>query len=139
MRTPWHLWPVGLAFLALSALGVWDQAMLLGADTAYMDSLGLGPAERAYYAGYPLATALLWGFAIWAAVAAALLLLARRRLAWPASLVALAAQGALLAVTFLVMDRGAIFGLGSALFDVGLLVMVAVFAAYVRLVRPVLR
>ncbi|GAB3474242.1 hypothetical protein [Nocardiopsis coralliicola] len=129
-RTPWHLWAAGAAMLLLYAMGARDYAYLLGPDPAYVASQGWGPEAAAYFSGYPVALRAVWTLNIAAGLAAPVLLLLRSRYAPAAALAAAAAQIALMAVSFAVLDRWAALGAFTNSWDIGIAAVTAAFWAY---------
>ncbi len=95
---PWHLWAVGVLGLLFAAFGAYDYIMSQIGDRDYVaaavEPMGIDvDAAIEYFANFPLWIDFFWAVGVWSAVAGAILLLLRRRLAYPAyaaSLVGLA-------------------------------------------------
>lgn len=140
-RPPWHLWVVGLFFVALHVVGVYDQVMLLSQNAGYFQQQGLEEAQVAYFTSYPLPRALVWIVAIWGGLAASSLLLLRSRFAFPVALTAFVAQVILIIITFGFLNRWQVFGPRFSLFDFTILFLTAGLVLYCRAmsVRGVLR
>ena len=81
MKTPWHIWVVGIVTLAWNALGLFDYVMTQTRNPAYMAQFT--PAQLEYFYGFPLWVQLVWGGAVFFSVAGSILLLLRLRLAAP--------------------------------------------------------
>jgi len=79
MRTPWHLWLIGILSLLWNAGGAFDYVMMKTRSSAYLAQLS--PAQLAFYDGYPFWVNLAWGLGVWGAVLGSLLLLLRTRYA----------------------------------------------------------
>lgn len=78
-RTPAHLWIVGALALLWNAFGGYDYVMTQAGDAAYLSQY---PAEQiAYFESLPAWLTAFWAIGVWAGLAGAILLLARRRLA----------------------------------------------------------
>jgi hypothetical protein len=90
VRTPWHLWVVGVIALLWNAIGAFDYVMTETKNAVYMSAFT--PEQLAFFYGFPAWVVAAWAIAVWGGVLGALLLLLRRRLAvWVflASLVAM--------------------------------------------------
>jgi hypothetical protein len=90
VRTPWHLWVIGVIAVLWNAIGAFDYVMTETKNAAYMS--GFPPEQLAWFYGLPAWVIAAWAIAVWGGVLGALLLLLRRRLAvWVllASLVAM--------------------------------------------------
>jgi hypothetical protein len=77
MQTPWHIWPIGAATLALHGLAALDFCMAWQRNATYLSAL---PAPlRAGFTGFldamPLWAELAWALAAFGALAGSLLLL----------------------------------------------------------------
>ena len=88
-RTPWHLWPVGLLALLWNGYGGYHYLMTQTANPAHMAAFT--PEQRAHFAGLPVWMEAVWAVGVWGGVLAALLLLLRRRWAFPVFAVSFAA------------------------------------------------
>ncbi|RVX41890.1 hypothetical protein EDD27_4483 [Nonomuraea polychroma] len=138
---PWHLWVVGLGFLALYLVGGRDYILARTVNQGYFDEQGYGPDQIAYFSDYPAIPAVFWTINIAAGLAAAVLLLFRSRWAAPATLIAAASQLCLLVITFGFMDRWAILGPRFSLVDIGVWVLTVGLWQYCRAIhrRGILR
>lgn len=52
MKTPWHLWLVGVIAVLFNAIGAFDHAMS-ARGASYMASAGMTPAQIAHYQEMP--------------------------------------------------------------------------------------
>lgn len=77
MRTPWHIWIVGLVSLAWNGMGAADYAMTQLDYAPYMAQFT--DEQRAYFQSFPTWVQATWALAVWLSVAGSLLLLARSR------------------------------------------------------------
>jgi len=81
MKTPSHLWVVGIVSLVWNAGGAYDYVMTNTRNEAYMSMM---TAEQiAYFDSFPSWTVAVWAIGIWGAVLGSLLLLLRSRFAHP--------------------------------------------------------
>jgi hypothetical protein len=78
LKAPWHLWAVGVLALLWNASGAYTIMMAQAGLLA-----GLAPDEAAYYAAQPTWFVMVTDIALIAAIAAAVALLLRSRLAVP--------------------------------------------------------
>ena len=86
VRTPWHLWVVGVLSLVWNFFCVWDytQTQLKNRDyiAAMTEPMGI-PIDQAlaYYESFPAWMDAAWALGVWGAVLGSVLLLLRSRLA----------------------------------------------------------
>lgn len=85
IKTPWHLWAVGLATLLFNAVGVYSYLMT---QTGSLADLGMTADQIAYFDSFPAWADMVWALGVWGAFAGSILLLLRRRLAFAAFAVA---------------------------------------------------
>ncbi|ACY15029.1 hypothetical protein [Haliangium ochraceum] len=131
-KAPWHLWVVGSLFFLLFAGGVYDNAMNLAGSRAYWEREGYSPALIDYFSSYPLSLAVIWTAGVWTALLAALLLLLRSRVSVHAAVVSLACQLVLDLITFGFRNRWQVFETWMVIFDLGILVISALFVGYLH-------
>jgi hypothetical protein len=89
--TPWHLWVVAAIALLWNGFGGYDYWMSHTVGEPYFRSMGMGDAQIATFKAMPLWMSCDWAIGVWGAVLASLMLLARRRWAYPTFVVSLAA------------------------------------------------
>ena len=123
MKTPWHIWTVGILSLRWNAFGAFDYLM---AQTRNASNVEMVPEEfraqfLAYLDGMPIWAASGWALGVWASILGSFLILARSRhavTAFVASIVGLAVNSAytyLIAQTNLSMMIGTSAQLFTAL------------------------
>ena len=88
-RTPWHLWLVGGLALLWNAFGAYDYLMTQTHNAAYLAQFT--PEQRAYFASYPVWMVADWAIGVWGGLLGAILLLMKKRWAYPVFVVSLAA------------------------------------------------
>ncbi|MBO9519766.1 MAG: hypothetical protein J7493_17035 [Porphyrobacter sp.] len=94
VRTPKHLWVVGIVSLLWNAVGATDYTMTAIGNTAYLESMGFGPEEQAWVDAFPAWAVAVWAIGVWASIVGSILLLMRSRHAVTAFIVsALGAVG----------------------------------------------
>lgn len=82
VRTPIHLWVVGILSLLWNAGGGYDYYMTRTENAAYLKSAGGDPAALlAYMAAMPLYAQVGWAVGVWASLLGSVLLLMRSRYA----------------------------------------------------------
>lgn len=79
MKTPWHMWLIGVVTLVFNAGGAFDYVMTQTQNAEYMAQFS--DLELAYFNGFPTWVVASWAIAVWGALLGSVLLLARRRLA----------------------------------------------------------
>ena len=84
VKTPWHLWVVGLLALAWNGFGAWIYVMTMMQGASFMASMQMTPAQIEYQLGLPAWMDALWAVGVWGGVLAAVLLLMRSK--WAAVL-----------------------------------------------------
>ncbi len=131
-RTPWHLWLVGVIALLFNAIGSFDFAMNQIQGPSYMASAGMTPAQIEHYQQMPFWMMAVWAVGVWGAFGASILLLLRRRLAYPVFALSLAAFLVSLAYTYLLTDGGAVMGRTMAITNVVITALLVFFIWYAR-------
>lgn len=92
MRTPLHLWIVGVVATLWNSFGCFDYIMTQTRNDAYLAQFTAG--QRAYFESFPAWMEAAWALGVWGALAGSLLLLARSRHAVTAFAVSLAGLAA---------------------------------------------
>jgi hypothetical protein len=78
MKSPWHLWVIGVVTLLFNAGGAFDYVMTQTQNEAYMAQFS--EAELAYFYSFPAWVQGSWAIAVWGALLGSLFLVLRR--AW---------------------------------------------------------
>lgn len=141
IRTPWHLWFIGLFFIFLYAYGVYDYFMMLGHNSAYYSSKNYGEAVFTYFTDSPLLPAIFWTVNISSGLIAPILLLFHTHWAVPGALISAICLLCLDFLTFGFRDRWHVLGPWISLFDIAILLMTFGLFLYCRAMakRGVLR
>ena len=141
IKTPWHLWVVGVVAVLFNAIGVFDFVMSMAQGAAYMADAGMTPAQIAHYQEMPAWMTAVWAIGVWGAFLASLLLLLRRKLAFPVFALSLAAFLVSLVYTYLLTDGGEVMGGQMAITSAVIAALLLFFIWYSRLMtrRGVLR
>lgn len=86
VKTPWHLWVIGLITLAWNAFGAWDYYATQTGNLEYLgtaaESMGTSAEEIiAFFRGLPTWFHAFWAFGVWGALLGSLLMVLRSRFA----------------------------------------------------------
>ena len=81
VKTPWHLWAVGVISLLWNGYGAYDYLMTNTQGEAYMRSAGMTQPMIDYFNAMPTWMYVPWALGVWGAVLGSVLLLLRNRLA----------------------------------------------------------
>src|SRR4051812_42736315 len=81
MRTPAHLWIVGILSLLWNCFGAYDYTMTRLKNTDYLSQMGDPNVVLAYIDGMPMYAQFGWGLGVWGALLGSVLLLMRSRYA----------------------------------------------------------
>lgn len=140
-RAPWHLWLIGVIALLFNSIGVFDFVMAMAQGAKYMASAGMTPAQIAHYQLMPVWMTAVWAIGVWGAFLASILLLLRRKLAFPIFVLSLAAFLISLAYTYVLTDGGAIMGRQMAITSAVIAILLLFFSWYAHAMgkRGVLR
>ena len=141
MKTPWHLWLIGVIALLFNAIGVFDFVMYMAQGAKYLTSAGMTPDQIAHYQQMPGWMTLVWAVGVFGAFLASILLLLRRKLALPVFVLSLAAFLVSLLYTYVLTNGGAVMGQQMAITSAVIAGLLVFFAGYSRFmgVRGVLR
>lgn len=96
LKTPRHLWIVGVLSLVWNLMGALDYLMAKLQVASYIDMWSEG--EQAYFMSFPLWANASWAVAVWAAVVGSLLLLMRSE--WAVAALAISLTAMLLNVLY---------------------------------------
>ncbi len=103
VKTPWHLWAVGVISLLWNAFGGYDFVMSVTQGETYWRASGMTDAMIAYYNAMPTWMYAPWVLGVWGAVAGSVLLLMRSRFALHAF--GLSLVGAVVSLGYGFMDK----------------------------------
>ena len=115
-RTPWHLWLVGGLALLWNAYGGYDYLMTTTNNADYLANYT--PEQRAYFDSYPTWMIADWAIGVWGGVLGALLLLAKKRWAFPVFAVSLAAFLVSVLYTYALSDGAETMGATGTIFSI---------------------
>lgn len=129
MKTPLHLWIVGILALLWNAGGAFDYVMMQTQNSAYLAKMK--PEQAAFFDSFPTWAHATWAIAVWGGVLGAICLLIRSR--WAGSVFAISFF-AMMATTFhnmVLAEPSALDLMGKgALIMSGVIVVIAVFLIF---------
>lgn len=79
VKTPWHLWVVGVLGVLWNAYGCFDFTMTQLQGDAYLRGYDMTEAQIAYFHAMPAWTHVTWAVGVWGGMLGAVLLLLRRK------------------------------------------------------------
>ncbi|KRA84193.1 hypothetical protein [Altererythrobacter sp. Root672] len=132
VKTPKHLWLVGIVSLLWNAVGATDYTMTALGNTAYLESMGFGPEEQAWVAAFPAWAVAVWAIGVWGSIVGSILLLMRSRHAVTAFIVsALGAVGSF-AYQFTSDRPASMEGGGAVIMPVVIIILIVAQWYYAR-------
>ncbi|WP_340692930.1 hypothetical protein [Hyphomonas sp.] len=125
-KTPWHLWVVGVVSLLWNSFGCFDFTMTATRNEAYLSSY---PAEMLdYWFAMPMWAWALWVIGVFGGFLGSVMLLLRRKIAFPLfSASFLAATISMLVGT---LDKNAPRMEGAGMMSAMIVIIAVLFAAY---------
>jgi len=132
VKAPWHLWLVGVIAVLFNFIGVFDYVMSMAQGAKYQASAGMTPEQIAHYQGMPGWMTVVWAVGVFGAFAASILLLLRRRLAFPVFVLSLAAFLVSLVYTYVLTNGGAVMGPQMAIASAVIAALLVFFIWYSR-------
>lgn len=132
VKAPWRLWLVGVFAVLFNAIGVFDFVMSMAQGPKYLASAGMTPEQIAHYQTMPAWMTMVWAVGVFGAFGASILLLLRRRLAFPVFVLSLAAFLVSLLYTYVLTDGGEVMGRQMAMTSAMIAVLLVLFSAYAR-------
>lgn len=141
VKTPWHVWLVGLFALLFNAIGVFDFVMSMAQGASYQASAGMTPDQIAHYQRMPSWMTVVWAVGVFGAFLASILLLLRRKQAVPVFILSLVAFVVSLLYTYVLTNGGAVMGRQMAITSAVIAGLLVFFSGYSRsmTLRGVLR
>ena len=130
IKTPRHLWVVGVIALLFNAIGAFDYVMSKTQGAAYMERAGMSPAQIAHVQEMPLWMTAVWATGVWSALLGSVLILMRNKLAAPVFAVSLGAFVLSLIYTYVLTDGAEIMGRQIAIANVVITALLLLFLWY---------
>jgi hypothetical protein len=132
VKTPWHIWLVGLIAVLFNFIGVFDFVMSMAQGAKYQASAGMTPDQIAHYQQLPTWMTVVWAVGVFGAFLASILLLLRRQQAWPVFILSLAAFVVSLLHTYVLTNGGAVMGTQMAITSAVIASLLVFFGWYSR-------
>jgi hypothetical protein len=141
VKTPWHIWLVGVIAVLFNSVGVFDFVMTALQGAKYLASAGMTPDQIAHYQQLPSWMMVVWAVGVIGAFLASMLLLLRRKQALLVFIVSLAALLVSLLYTYVLTNGGAVMGRQMAITSAVIAGLLVFFSWYARAMaqRGVLR
>lgn len=133
IKTPWHLWVVGLLTLIWNGYGASQWYMQVTKNLSYWGQLTLEQAQ--FLQAQPVWTEVAFGVGVWTGVLGALMLLMRRKLAFNAFLASLTAIVVSTIYEQFMTNVNEVMGMSSLYFALTIIVVAAASATYARFMR----
>jgi hypothetical protein len=130
VKTPWHLWLIGVFAVLFNSIGVFDFVMSMTQGEKYMASAGMTPDQIAHYRDMPAWMTAVWAIGVWSAFLASILLLLRRKLAFPVFVLSLVVFLISLVYTYVLTNGGAVMGRQMAITSAVIAILLLLFAWY---------
>ena len=129
-KAPWHVWLIGVFALLFNSIGLFDFAMSMVQGAEYQASAGMTPAQIAHYQEMPTWMTIVWAVGVFGAFLASILLLVRKKLAWPVFVVSLVAFLVSLHYTYVLTGGGAVMGQQMVITSAVIAGLLAFFSGY---------
>jgi len=132
VKSPWHVWLIGIFAVLFNAIGVFDFVMSMAQGADYQARAGMTPGQIAHYQEMPGWMTVVWAVGVFTAFLASILLLLRKKLAFPVFVLSLAAFFVSLAYTYVLTNGGAVMGPQMAIVSAVIAGLLVCFGAYAR-------
>ena len=133
LRTPWHLWLVGVLALLWNAMGAFDYLMTETRNEGYMSRFT--PEQLEYFYGFPAWVVASWAIAVWGGVLGAIFLLLRKRYAVGTFLVSLLAMVVTMVQNYVLSEGVEVTGASGLAFTAVIFVVALLLYLYARAMR----
>ena len=118
VKTPWHVWLVGVVGVLWNAFGCWDYTMTQLKGEEHLRAFGMTDAQIAYFDARPAWTHGVWAIGVWGGLLGAVLILLRRKLALPVFVVSFLGFLAGLLYQYVLSDASSVMGENSWIMQV---------------------
>ena len=132
VKTPWHLWTVGVIAVLFNAIGVFDFVMSMAQGAEYQARVGMTPDQIAHYQQMPGWMTAVWAVGVFGAFVASILLLLRRKQSLPVFIASLTAFLVSLLYTYVLTNGGAVMGQQMAITSAIIAALLIFFGWYAR-------
>jgi hypothetical protein len=136
-KAPWHLWLIAIVGVLWFAGGAWDYVQTQFRNEDYLGEMAesVGTDLQVildYYGSFPAWVDAMWALSVWAALASALLLLARSRFAYHAMILSIIGLVGSTIYTYTTDMPEALNSPFAVVFSIVIWVSVILFAFYAR-------
>ena len=132
VKTPWHIWLVGLFAVLFNFIGVFDFVMSMFQGAKYLASAGMTPDQIDHYQQMPSWMMFVWAVGVFGALLASILLLLRRKQALLVFIVSLAAFLVSILYTYVLTNGGDVMGRQMAITSAVIAGLLIFFSWYSR-------
>ena len=135
MKTPWHLWVVGIVSLLWNAGGAFDYVVTETGNQAYLSNFT--PDQLEYFNSFPAWMVAAWATAVWGGVLGSVLLLMRSGLAVLIFALSLLGMVAAMLYSFVLsgVDYLGLMGAAAGWFSLAIAVVAVLLFIYARRMR----
>jgi hypothetical protein len=132
MKTPWHLWLVGILSLVWNSMGALDYTMTKTENATYMANFT--PEQLDYFYSFPFWANIGWAVGVWFAVAGSFFLLLRSRMALWSFVFSFLGMITTLIYQFALSETKMVelMGIGPALFTLAIFIVALLLIIYAR-------
>jgi len=132
MKTPWHLWLVGILSLVWNSMGALDYTMTKTENATYMANFT--PEQLDYFYSFPFWANIGWAVGVWFAVAGSFFLLLRSRMALWSFVFSFLGMITTLIYQFALSQTKMVelMGIGPALFTLAIFIVALLLIIYAR-------
>lgn len=132
IKTPWHLWAVGIFAVLFNSVGVFDFVMASAQGADYMTKAGMSPEQAAHYLNMPAWMTVVWATGVFGAFIASVMLLMRKKSASTVFVVSLAAFLLSLVYHYFLSDGAQFMGQQELIVNGVITVLLVLFIVYAQ-------
>ena len=129
-KAPWHLWVIGVVSLLWNSMGAFDYVMTKTKNEAYMTNFT--PEQLEYFHAIPPWAVAFWAFAVWGGVLGSILLILRKRLAFPVFAICIVSFLITAVHNFVLTNGLEIMGTGGSIFSAVIFLSIVALLLYSR-------
>lgn len=129
-KTPRHLWIIGVVALLWNLIGAMDYLMTQTENEAYMGQFTQEQLE--FFYGFPAWLVAFWALAVWGGVLGSILLLMRKKLAFPVFLVSFVCMLVTTIHNYVIAGAADIVGGSGIFFSAVIFIVALVLVVYSR-------
>jgi hypothetical protein len=130
MKTPWHVWVVGLVAILWNGYGCYVYYLTVTGDPAYLDTLTAD--QRAAYEAMPTLYYALFALAVWGSLTGSILLILRMKLSTPVFMISLASVALSYIYSFFIADVSVSMGTMEIMLTIAVIAIAVFLLIYSR-------